>query len=68
MPSEAPGPPRAGSLPPDCGLQPPSGASSLNRRELIALLQELSAELDALLEELGIARESSRIRESPRRP
>jgi len=53
---------------PDGGALPISAQPPLARGELLSLLQRLSFELDAFLDDLGVRRESSRNRESSRQP
>jgi hypothetical protein len=46
---------------------PSNGKPSLPDDELLCLLRQLREELDAFFDDLGVAREPSRNRESPRR-
>ena len=56
-----------GSSVPDCAAAPISAQPPLERGELVTLLQRLSVDLDAFLDDLGAGRESSGNRESSRR-
>jgi hypothetical protein len=56
-----------GSSVPDRAAGPISGQPPLERGELVTLLQRLSVELDAFLDDLGARRDSSGNRESSRR-
>lgn len=51
----------------DVTAPPSSGKSALPSPELLTLLQQLSAELDAFFNDVGVPRESSKNRERPRR-
>jgi hypothetical protein len=53
---------------PDSGALSISAQPPLARGELLSLLQRLSVELDAFLDDLDIRREPSRNRESSRQP
>jgi hypothetical protein len=53
---------------PDSGALPIGVPPPLSRGELLSLLQRLSTELEAFLDDCGVRRESSRNRESSRQP
>jgi hypothetical protein len=60
-------PSTTGSSAPDCAGAPASAQPPLQRGDLVTLLQRLSVDLDALLDDLGVRREPSGNHESSRR-
>jgi hypothetical protein len=61
-------PSRAVLSAPDGGALPIGAHPPLARGELLSLLQRLSVELEAFLDDFGVRREPSRNRESSRQP